>query len=79
MLGAIFTWAFIPETAGISLEEMDILFGVPGRASRKRKEALRIISEARRDGVNPADKLNVRHQEDSESHGDEYKESGSTK
>lgn len=31
----VFTWFFIPETKGISLERMDDLFGITGLVERK--------------------------------------------
>lgn len=45
--GLVFTFLFVPETKGISIEEMDILFNVPGKASTKRKRTLEIIAESR--------------------------------
>jgi len=47
VLGCAFVFLIVPETKGISLEEMDILFSVPGRASAKRAKTLEIIGEAR--------------------------------
>jgi MFS family permease len=35
--GAFFVWRFVPETKGLSLEEMDILFGSEGFAARDRE------------------------------------------
>lgn len=42
-----FVYFFMPETKGFSLEEMDVLFGVKGVATRKRREAERIIGQQR--------------------------------
>lgn len=35
--GALFVWLYVPETKGLSLEEMDVLFGSIGMAERERE------------------------------------------
>ena len=35
--GAVFIWLFTPETKGLSLEEMDILFGSVGVAEKEKE------------------------------------------
>lgn len=35
--GIVFTYFLIPETANLSLEDMDVLFSTPGFASQKRR------------------------------------------
>ncbi|CAG9990367.1 unnamed protein product [Clonostachys byssicola] len=47
VLGIIFSYFFIPETEGVSLEEMDILFSAPGSARQKRKAVEEVIAERR--------------------------------
>lgn len=42
-----FAWFCMPETQGITLEDMDILFNTPGTARTKRKETDKIIEERR--------------------------------
>jgi hypothetical protein len=44
LIGAIFVWFFVPETSGLLLEDMDILFNTKGLARTKRKETDRIIA-----------------------------------
>lgn len=36
-MGAVFIWFFVPETKGLTLEEMDILFGSIGVAAREQE------------------------------------------
>src|SRR6266481_6315610 len=35
--GALFVWLYVPETKGLSLEEMDVLFGSVGMAEKERE------------------------------------------
>ena len=35
--GVLFVWLYVPETKGLSLEEMDILFGSIGMAEKERE------------------------------------------
>ena len=48
VVGTVFIYLFLPETKGLLLEEMDILFSQKGPAVSQRREADRIISEERR-------------------------------
>ena len=48
VLGTVFIYLFLPETKGLLLEEMDILFSQKGLAVYQRRETDRIISEERR-------------------------------
>ena len=50
VIGMLVVWFFMPETKGLSMEEMDILFGVKGSALKKRRETERIIDEKRLNG-----------------------------
>lgn len=43
--GAIFIWQFFPETKGLSLEEMDILFGSVGVAEREKERWAEVHAE----------------------------------
>ncbi|KAF1958569.1 general substrate transporter [Byssothecium circinans] len=43
--GAIFVWAIVPETKGLSLEEMDILFGSVGVAEREKERWAEVHGE----------------------------------
>jgi hypothetical protein len=36
-MGAVFIWLIVPETKGLTLEEMDILFGSVGLAAREKE------------------------------------------
>jgi sugar porter (SP) family MFS transporter len=44
-MGAAFIWFFFPETKGISLEEMDILFGSVGLAEREKERWKEVHAE----------------------------------
>jgi len=44
-LGAIFVWLFVPETKGLSLEEMDIVFGSSGVAQADAERMREIARE----------------------------------
>ena len=48
VVGTVFIYLVLPETKGLSLEEMDILFSQKGFAVSQRQETDRIISEERR-------------------------------
>lgn len=37
VFGGIFVWLFVPETQGVPLEDMDVLFGNKGLARKKMK------------------------------------------
>ncbi|KII95710.1 hypothetical protein PLICRDRAFT_693866 [Plicaturopsis crispa FD-325 SS-3] len=50
VIGGVFVWWFVPETRGIPLEDMDILFTRKGRASQMRRETQDILA-ARREEV----------------------------
>lgn len=52
VVGAIAIWFLMPETKGLSIEEMDILFAQKGLPTHKRKETERIIAERITNGVN---------------------------
>jgi hypothetical protein len=47
VVGIFFTYFSMPETKGLSLEEMDILFNIPGLANKKRAKADKIIEDIR--------------------------------
>lgn len=57
----VFTWFFIPETKGISLEKMDELFGVVGSSSKE----MDMERNDRADSTSAADKgdINISHVE----------------
>lgn len=44
-LGAAFIWFYFPETKGLSLEEMDILFGSVGTAEREKERWREVHAE----------------------------------
>lgn len=48
VVGSVFIYLFLPETKGLLLEEMDILFSQKGLAVSKRRETDRILIEERR-------------------------------
>jgi hypothetical protein len=43
----IFCWFFLPETKGVSLEDMDIMFSSSGFARQKRKNLDATLAERR--------------------------------
>jgi hypothetical protein len=45
VVGVTFVYFFLPETKGLSLEEMDIMFAVDGMARAKRRETDHVLSE----------------------------------
>jgi hypothetical protein len=49
--GMIFSFFFLPETKGVQLEDMDILFGSKGFARQKRKNLDAVLAERREDFV----------------------------
>lgn len=49
--GVIFTFTLVPETKGLSLEDMDILFSQSGLGSTWRKKTEAILKERREAGV----------------------------
>jgi hypothetical protein len=44
-MGAAFIWFYFPETKGLSLEEMDILFGSVGTAEREKERWREVHAE----------------------------------
>jgi len=44
--GALFVWLYVPETKGLSLEEMDVLFGSIGMAEKERERWREVNREA---------------------------------
>jgi hypothetical protein len=46
-IAMVFVFFLMPETKGLSLEEMDILFGTPGTAINKRRKADNVIAAQR--------------------------------
>lgn len=65
--GIIFTWFLIPETKGVLLEDMDVLFSQKGNASSWRKLTDEIIEARRRNVLNGViedkDKQSIAHEE----------------
>jgi hypothetical protein len=47
VLGICFVFFFMPETKGLSLEEMDILFNISGLGNKKRAKADKMIEDIR--------------------------------
>ena len=52
LFGIIFSFVFIPETKGLALEDMDILFSQKGLAITWRKKTDKIIQDRAEAGVN---------------------------
>ena len=50
VVGVLFIYLLLPETRGLLLEEMDILFSQRGSAVTKRRETDRIIQDRRNHG-----------------------------
>lgn len=50
IIGILFIYLLLPETKGLLLEEMDILFSQKGLAVTKRRETDRIIQDRRNHG-----------------------------
>ena len=44
-MGAAFIWFYFPETKGLSLEEMDVLFGSVGTAEREKERWREVHAE----------------------------------
>jgi hypothetical protein len=66
LFGIVFSFAFIPETKGLSLEDMDILFNQSGFAFTWRKKTDKIIQERTDAGVDgniAAEKRDAAHVE----------------
>ena len=45
--GLIFSYFFLPETKGVALEDMDLMFEAKGFASQKRKTLDAVLAERR--------------------------------
>lgn len=45
--GMIFSYFFLPETKGVALEDMDIMFASKGFASQKRRNLDQVLGERR--------------------------------
>jgi hypothetical protein len=45
--GLTFSYFFLPETKGVSLEDMDIMFASKGFASQKRRNLDQVLTERR--------------------------------
>lgn len=69
LFGICFAFAFIPETKGLSLEDMDILFNQSGLAFTWRKKTDRIIQDRADAGMDDhiaTEKRNASHVESSQ-------------
>lgn len=69
LFGIFFTFTFIPETKGLSLEDMDILFNQTGLARTWRKKTDAIIQERSEAGLDDniaEEKRNAAHVEGSQ-------------
>lgn len=51
VLSGVYTYLVVPETKGMMLEDMDVLFGIPGTAVTKR----RVFDAMRRDAQDSSD------------------------
>lgn len=71
VVGIVFAWCFMPETKGLSLEDMDIMFNLKGLAHNMRPETDRIIAANREElrtgevsEESMAEKFGAKHMED---------------
>lgn len=66
VIGVAFAYFFMPETKGLAMEDIDVLFSVKGSAMKQRAETEKILEERRHQGVSKVADLELTSKPESE-------------